>query len=206
MNPYTLTSDLLLDLDESIVTDALATIGSEYIKLPMKSTPAEPTRAVLLYFDEWLRTYVLERVDHPGPNVHLDCRRTDVPEWLVTGDGPEVVAGLLAHERTVVDMAAPTLVLNIEIAPDRPVTFRVGDLFWGRWLDADRRLTDQIETVLDTDRFRENFQNTVRCQLDGDLQLELTGTLPVNVAATYPPTGRAVETYERRRAHTSGMR
>lgn len=138
MNPKTSTSDLILDLEESVGTGPLETIGSEYVKLPVKRTPAEPTRAVILYVDEWRRTYVLEQVGRVGGRVHMDCRRRDFPDWLETGDGPEVIARLVAHERTIVDVAAPSIALEIEIGADRLVNFHVGELFWGRRLDGDR--------------------------------------------------------------------
>lgn len=251
MTRRTFTSDLVLALDESVVTDALEHVGTEYIKLPVKGTPPEPIRAVLLYFDAWGRTYVFERVGRYGPRLPLDCRRTDFPDWLLTGEGPEVIARLLAFERsvvddgpvqvdgefdpaqirsitpetvddgvrfwgtleldltatairrrppsrpaahtllrvpgtvteafTLVDVNVPGIALEIAIAADRSVTFRVGDLFWGRRAASDCRLRGRIETLLDTERFRRNFQDAVRARYDGDLHLELSGTLPLDV-------------------------
>lgn len=138
MNPKTFTSDLILDLEESVGTDALETIGSEYVELPVKSTPAEPTRAVVLFFDEWRRTSVLEQVGRAGGRaggrVHLDCRRRDFPDWLGTGDGPGVIVRLLAHEPTVVDDGPGKVDGALDPARIRSITPEgvQGVQFWGR--------------------------------------------------------------------------
>lgn len=254
MHIPTHTSDLTLHLDESVVTDALATIGTEYIKLSVRGTPPAPIRAVLLYFDAGRRSYVLEQVGPHRSRVTVDCRRLDLPAWLGAGDGPEVIARLIAHEQsvvydgpvqvdgaldaalvrsitpeavdgiqfwgtvelalddttairrppirpdaqallrvpatvivafTLVDLEAPTVALEIELAADHAVTFRAGDVFWGRRLDDAPGLREQIDALLGGERFRTNFEDAVRQQFRGDVGLELTGTFSVELA---PPS------------------
>lgn len=134
MNPKTFTSDLIREREERIGTDALETIGSEYVKLPVWGAPAEPFRDVILYFDESHRTYVPEQVGRAGGRVHLDCRKRDLPDWLVTGDGPAVIARLLAHERTVVDDGPVRVDGALDPARIRSIVPERldGVQFWGR--------------------------------------------------------------------------